>query len=148
MTTSTRSRPWKYRPTAAKDKGGARDVFVAYDIEQRTRSGSTAIYPKVKRVYIAGEVKDWKAGNFHKRSGREVHGVRIEYERTRRGYDRSGYLAHRGNAEYGVPPGHVPPTHQRFAKIIELPAKARSAHFYYGLESLPERYRHALQHVR
>jgi hypothetical protein len=44
-------------------------------LEERTRSGGTATYPKVKRVYIAGVVKDWMVGTVRKRWGLEVHGV-------------------------------------------------------------------------
>jgi hypothetical protein len=39
----------RYRATESKYKGGAHEMYVTYDLEQRTRSGS-AIYPKVKRV--------------------------------------------------------------------------------------------------
>jgi len=56
MTTTTKQR--SYRPTESKYKGGAHDMFVTYDLDERTRGGGTATYPKVKRVYIAGEVKD------------------------------------------------------------------------------------------
>ena len=42
------------------------------------RGGGHALYPKVKRVYIAGDIKDCKAGTVQKRSGRQVRGVRIE----------------------------------------------------------------------
>lgn len=49
----------RYRPTEAKYKGGAHEMYVTYDLEQQTRRGS-AIYPKAKRVYIAGDVQDWQ----------------------------------------------------------------------------------------
>src|SRR5271157_5536354 len=75
-----------YRPTESKYKGGAHDMFVTYDLDERTRGGDTTTYPKVKRVYIAGEVKDWIAGAVRKRTGREVPGVRIEYEQSRKRY--------------------------------------------------------------
>src|SRR5262249_29958306 len=90
-----------YRPTESKYKGGANEMYVTYDLEQKTRGGGTATYPKVKRVYIAGDVKDWKAGAVKKRTGREVHGVQIEYEQTRRGHRRAGYEAKRGKTAYG-----------------------------------------------
>ena len=89
-----------YRPTAAKYKGGAHQMYVTYDLEQRTRGAQTAVYPKVKRVYIAGDLKGWNAGAVRKRTGREVHGVRIEYEQTRQGYRRKAYGAHRGRTDY------------------------------------------------
>lgn len=43
-----------------------------YDLPQKTRTGSSVIFPKVKRVYIAGHVKNWRTGHVTKRSGREV----------------------------------------------------------------------------
>src|SRR5689334_19774172 len=51
MTAATKS---SYRPTEAKYKGGAQEMYVTYDLPQATRSGDGALYPKVKRVYIAG----------------------------------------------------------------------------------------------
>jgi hypothetical protein len=36
-------------------------MYVTYDVRQKTRGGGSAIYPKVKRVYIAGDVKTWQA---------------------------------------------------------------------------------------
>jgi hypothetical protein len=50
----------RYRPTESRYKGGAQEMYVTYDLQQKTRGGGQALYPKVKRVYIAGEVKDWK----------------------------------------------------------------------------------------
>ena len=94
--TTTRSKH-HYRPTESKYKGGAHEMYVTYDLEQRTRGGSSATYPKVKRVYIAGDVKDWQVGNFKKKSGREAHGVKIEYEQSRKGYQRQGVSASGGN---------------------------------------------------
>jgi hypothetical protein len=138
----------RYRPTESKYKGGAHEMYVTYDLEQKTRGGGSATYPKVKRVYIAGEVKDWKAGNFRKKSGREVHGVRIEYEQSRQRYRRQGYTAERGETAYEVSPASVGATSQRFVQVVELPGGARHVHFYTGRGGLPEKYAHALQHVR
>src|SRR5260370_15894772 len=101
-----------YRPTEAKYKGGAHEMYVTYDVDQKTRSGQSAVYPKVKRVYIAGDVKGWKAGAHHKRTGREVHGVRIEYEQRRQGYWRKSYAAQRGMTGYSVQSASVGPTAQ------------------------------------
>src|SRR5438309_8570577 len=42
----------------------------------KTRGGQRAVYPKIKRVYIAGDIKAWKTGALKKRTGREVHGDR------------------------------------------------------------------------
>ena len=33
-------------------------MYIAYDLEQKTRGDGHAFYPKVKRVYIAGDVKE------------------------------------------------------------------------------------------
>lgn len=79
-----------YRPTEAKYKGGAEEMYVTYDVAQKTRGGGGALYPKVKRVYIAGRVKDWKVGDFAKRTGRKVHGVKIDYEQSRAPYEPTG----------------------------------------------------------
>lgn len=138
----------RYRPTESKFKGGAKEMYVTYDLEQRTRGDGTALYPKVTRVYIAGDVKGWDLGDFRKRSGRDAHGVKIEYEQSRRPYRRKAFTAARGETEYGVSPASVGATAQRFTQIVELPAAARDVHFHTSGKSLPERYRHALQAVR
>jgi hypothetical protein len=144
----TATRKAGYRPTESKYKGGASEMYVTYDVEQKTRGGGTATYPKVKRVYIAGNVKDWKEGQVRKKSGREVHGVRIEYEQSRARYHRQGYNAERGSTTYTVGPASVGSTYQRFVQVVELPNAARNVHFYNGSKTMPEKYRHALQHVR
>ena len=136
-----------YHSTESKYKGGAHEMYVAYDLEQRTRAG-TAMYPKVKRVYIAGDVKDWKTGIVKKKSGRAVYGVRIEYEQTRRRYRRKAYEAERSGTAYEVGSASVPATSQRFVQVVEVPEAAENVHFYANSASLPEKYRHALQHVR
>jgi hypothetical protein len=121
---------------------------VTYDLEQKTRSGQ-AVYPKVKRVYIAGKVIDAKAGHkLRKRTGKEVNGVRVEYKQTRRGYRRDRFEAKRGDAKVAVGSATVPETRQRFVQIVELPDKARNVHFYGPGEALPAEYRQALQNVR
>jgi hypothetical protein len=71
-----------YRPTESKYKGTAHEMYVAYELPQRTRGGKSALFPKVKRVYIAGDIEGWKLGDFPKRSGREVHGMLIDYQLT------------------------------------------------------------------
>jgi hypothetical protein len=123
-------------------------MYLTYDLEQRTRGGGSALIPKSKRVYIAGDVKGWQLGEFRRRSGREVHGVRIEYEQSRRPYRRAGYRATRGRTQYEVPPAGVEATTQRFAQVVELPAKARNVQFHNDANGLPEPYRHATQNVR
>lgn len=138
----------RYRPTESKYKGGAHEMYLTYDLPQKTRSGGTAVYPKVKRVYIAGEVKDWSVGRVRKKSGREVFGARIQYEQTRAKHHREGFQAERGATAYTVAPSAVPSTSQTFTQVVELPDKARDAQFYTDEASVPERYRQALQHVR
>lgn len=123
-------------------------MYVTYDLKQETRSGGSAIYPKVKRVYIAGDVKDWKKGTLKKRSGREVYGVEIEYEQTRKGYSRKAYTAERKKVEYKVSPASVGPTSQRFTQVVEVPEEARNIRFYTRSSKLPVKYRNALQSVR
>jgi hypothetical protein len=68
MTTATGER--HYRPTESKYKGGAQEMYVTYDLEQKTRGEHEAVYPKVKRVYVAGNVKDWKSGTVRNKLGR------------------------------------------------------------------------------
>src|SRR5205823_584331 len=99
MTQAARRR---YRPTEAKYKGGAEEMYVTYDLSQQTRGGGQALYPKVKRVYISGAVQDWRVGDFAKRTGKQVHGVKIEYEQSRTAYQRKEYTATRGGASYQV----------------------------------------------
>jgi len=78
----------RYRSTESKYRRAAEDMFVVYDLKQRMRSGAGALYPKVKRVHIAGDVEKVTNGLKRKRSGRKVRGVRIEYLHTRKGYRR------------------------------------------------------------
>jgi len=138
----------RYRPTASKYKGGAHEMYVTYDLEQKTRSDGSAIYPKVKRVYIAGQVLDWKVGVVKKKSGREVYGVQINYEQSRQSYHRKGYTAQRGTTTYATLPASVGSTSQKFAQVIEVPERAGNVRFYTHLGELPAPYRHALQRVR
>ena len=145
---TTAAAPKRYRPTESKYKGGVREMYVTYDLEQKTRGAQSALYPKVRRVYIAGEAKDWATGLVHKKTGREVHGLRIEYEQNRSRYRRKGYAAHRGGTRYLVQSGPVAATAQRFAQVVEIPTDARNIHFYSNRAELPTKYRHALQHLR
>ena len=46
MTTAATNR--RYRPAEAKYMGGAHEMYVTYDLEQKTRGGQSALYPKVK----------------------------------------------------------------------------------------------------
>jgi hypothetical protein len=137
-----------YRPTESKYKGGAHEMYVTYDLEQKTRNDGSTIYPKIKRVYIAGQVLDWKVGVVKKKSGREVYGVQINYEQSRKSYYRKGYTAQRGKTTYETSPASVGATSQTFAQIIEVPKGAGNLRFYTNLGELPATYRHALQRVR
>jgi hypothetical protein len=135
-----------YTPTEAKYKNGARDYYVTYDLEQRTRGGGTSVFPKVKRIYIAGDVKDWAVGEFRKRSGREAHGVRIEYEQERSPYHREGYQTKRGRTRYDVEPAAVSSASQRFTQVVEVPERATNVKFH--AQKLPAKYQSARQDVR
>jgi hypothetical protein len=144
MTTAQKS---TYRSTESKYKGGASEMYITYDLQQATRGGGTTVLPKVKRIYIAGDVKGWDLGDFRKRSGREVHGMRIEYEQSRRPYRRGAYTATRGQTEIEVPASGVASATQRFAQVVELPRRARNIQFH-TTKDLPDPYRHARQRVR
>jgi hypothetical protein len=144
---STAIRP-TYRRTESKFKGGAMERYITYELAQRTRGGGSALYPRVKRLYIAGQVTDWSVGEFQKKSGRQVHGMRIEYTRSRQRHRRQGFKAGRGKTRYDVAPTSVPAADQRFVQVVELPAGARDIQFHAAADDLPARYRHALQAVR
>jgi len=135
-----------YKPTESKYKGGARELYVTYDETQATTSGRPAAYPKVKRVYISGKVKSWKVGTFANRAGRQVHGVKIEFEQRRAGYTRKPFAAQRGTTKYTVAPAKVGGGLSQFSKIVEVPQSARNIHFYTG--KLPAKYQSARQRVR
>jgi hypothetical protein len=137
-----------YRSTESKYKGGAEEMYITYDLKQKTRSGDSKLYPKVKRVYIAGDVKDWKVGDVKKRTGKKVHGVAIEYEQSRKGFQRRGFTAQRGRARYGVKPASVGGSSQKFRQVLEVPPDAQNIHFYKNARKLPPRYQSALQNVR
>jgi hypothetical protein len=137
-----------YRPTESKYKGDAGEMYVTYDVEQKTRGGGKSEHPKVQRVYISGRIKNWKAGNHTTRSGRKVHGVAVEYEQTRSGYRRKAFTAKRGKITYRVSPVTVKPTSQNFTKVVPIPTRARNVHFHLSEKSLPQRYRTALQSVK
>jgi hypothetical protein len=145
MATKTNHR---YRPTESKYKGGAQEMYITYDLKQKTRSGDTKIYPKVKRVYIAGDVRDWETGDIKKRSGRTVHGVAIEYEQSRKGFQRRAFTAKRDGTKYHVKPSSVGRTSQTFRKVLEVPEEAQNVHFYKKAQKLPAKYQSALQDVR
>ena len=145
MAAKTNSR---YRPTESKYKGGAQEMYITYDLRQKTRSGGQKLYPKVKRVYIAGTVTDWKTGEVQKKSGRTVHGVAIEYEQSRKGFQRKGVQATRGRTQYAVKPSSVGRTSQHFRQVLEVPQDAQNIHFYTSAQKLPAKYRSALQSVR
>ena len=136
----------RYKATETKYKGRAHEMYVTYDLPQHTRGGGEAVYPKVKRVYIAGDVKAWQVGDFRKRGGKKVHGVKIDYEQSRSRYQRRGYTAHRGGTTYHVRPSRVEGGTTHFSKVVEVPAAARNIAFH--KDALPQQYQHALQDVR
>ncbi|MBS1911254.1 MAG: hypothetical protein JST22_04655 [Bacteroidetes bacterium] len=138
----------RYRSTESKYKGGAAEMYVTYDLDQRTRGGNSSSYPKVKRVYIAGDVKEWSLGCSRKKSGREVYGVTIEYRQSRSAHHRHGYVAKRDHAAYRTAPASVKSATQHFRQVVEIPEHARNVHFYRSANRMPARYRHALQHIR
>ena len=137
-----------YRSTETKYKGKAKQMFVTYDLVQKTRGDHQATFPKVKRVYVAGDVSNWEVGEFEKQSGRKVHGVKIEYAQSRAGYDRRGYKAERQDTgtSYTVRPTHVNSSVSSFRKIVEIPASAR--HVQLHTKGLPHTYESAQQSVR
>jgi len=145
MATKTNHR---YHPTESKYKGGAQEMYVTYDLKQKTRGGNERLYPKVKRVYIAGDVKDWKTGNIKKRTGRTVHGVAIEYEQSRKGYQRRGFTAQRGQTSYSTKRESVGGASQKFRQVLEVPQDAQNVHFYTTARKLPAKYQSALQNVK
>jgi hypothetical protein len=121
-------------------------MYVTYDLEQPTRGEGTALYPKVKRVYIAGDVKDWRVGTFTKKSGRAVHGVKVDYAQHRQGYQRQAYRATHAATAYAVSSTKVGAATSTFSQIVEIPLDARNIQFH--SKKLPAKYRTALQHVR
>jgi hypothetical protein len=137
-----------YHPTESRFKGGADEMYVTYDLRQATRGDSSVLYPKVRRVYIAGDVEDWEVGIIRMRSGRSVYGMVIEYRQSRKSYRRKGYTARRGKTSYWVLPVSVKRSSQTYKKVVEIPKGARNIHFYTTAKRLPERYQTALQDVR
>jgi len=121
-------------------------MYVTYDLKRETRSGTTTATPRVKRIYIAGRVKNWHVGNYAKRTGRKVHGVKIEYTQTRGSYQRTPYSAKRGGTNYKVGPAKVASSDSKFTTIVELPKTAHNVHFYSS--KLPHKYASTLQRVR
>ena len=85
-------------------------------------------------------------GLVRKKTGHKVHGLRIEYELTRKVYRGKG--ARRGESKYLVAPGTVAATAQRFVQVVEVPTDARNVHFYSDQAGLPPKYELALQKIR
>src|SRR5579859_1436384 len=136
----------RYKSTESKYKGGAKEMYVTYDLWQETRGDNRALYPKVKRVYVAGDVTNWQVGTFKKRSGKDVYGVKIDYEQSREAYTRKGYKANRGDTKYEVSAAKVVGGKSHFSKIVEVPQEAE--HIAFHSDNLPEKYQDALQAVR
>jgi hypothetical protein len=144
MMTSSAKHP--YKATETKYKGGAKEMYVTYDLTQKTAAGRRVAYPKVKRVYIAGTVKAWRVGTFEKRTGRKVWGVKVDYGQSRAAYERQGYQATRAGKPYKVAPAKVVSGRSSFSKVIEVPKEAQHVQFHKG--KLPRKYQDALQAVR
>ena len=144
----TTNKKQEYKPTESKYKGDAKEMYITYDIEQETRGENKALYPKVKRVYIPGNVKDYEVGKTEKQSGKEVRGLTVNYEQGREGYHREGFTAERDGSEYEVEATDVSSTKQEFTKVVEVPEEAKNIKFYEDKEDLPERYESALQNVK
>ena len=123
-------------------------MYVTYDLKQKTRGNRAALYHKIKRVYIAGDVTNWESGEVQKRSGRQVSGVLIDYKQTRAGHQRKEYTAQRAKTTYKVKPATVKGSSQRFRQVVEIPEDAQNVHFYTGAKKLPRKYQSALQDVR
>jgi hypothetical protein len=136
----------QYKSTGLKYKGGAHEMYVTYDIKRETRSGTSSATPRVKRIYISGRVKNWHVGNYVKRTGRKVYGVKIEYTQTQGSYARTPYTAKRGGTSYKVSPAKVSASDSTFTTIVEVPKTARNIHFYSS--KLPHKYASTLQRVR
>lgn len=137
MAATTRS---TYRPTESQYKNGAREMYVTYDLARRAQSGGASV-PKVKRVYIAGDVADWRVGTFAKRTGKKVRGVKIEYRQSRSAYKRSPRATSSSTEPVKVARGA-----SRFTKVVEVPKTAENVRFHAG--RLPRKYQSALQSVR
>ena len=115
----------KYKPTTAKFKGRTKTYYILYLSRDRVRGGKVRWKPHVKRVYISGELLEYKVGRVRKRSGRTVHGVVFVYLNERRGYRRRGFVAERDGKVYEVRAASVPPAKTVVRKVVELPSDAR-----------------------
>ena len=114
-----------YKTTESKYKGGAEEMYVTYDLWQETRGDGRALYPKVKRVYIAGRVKDWHIGTFAKRTGKHVHGVKIEYETEPHGLRAEGLHGH--PRQHPIPRGAYAGARGRRTVLQDRRSTARGA---------------------
>jgi len=136
--------------TESKSKNGAKEMYITYDLPRETRSGDSVLSPKVKRVYITGKVSGWRVGGFANRTGREVHGVKIEYEQNEKGQSRSrakrdeqeAYKIRRGNIVYKVLPFKLVGATSHSSQIVEVPEAAQNVKLYTG--KLPRKYQAAL----
>jgi len=115
----------RYRPTEAKFSGKGRYYYILYLSKDRVRGGKVRWKPHVKRVYISGELLEYKVGRVRKRSGRTVHGIVFVYLNERRGYRRRGFVAERDGKVYEVRAASVPPSKTVVRKVVELPSDAR-----------------------
>ena len=142
------TRNHRYRPTVSQFKGGVDEMYVIYDMDQKSRGGGHAIYPKVRRVYIAGDVQSWTVGEVKKRSGRLVYSVTVSDHIGRRGLPAQGVYGQSGPDQLQGSPASVKASSQIIRKIVEVPRDAQNVHFYQDMKRLPEKYRQAFQDVR
>ena len=115
----------KYRPTEAKFSGKGKYYYILYLSRDKVRGGKVRWKPHVKRVYISGELLEYRVGRVRKRSGRTAHGVVFVYLNERRGYHRRGFVAERNGKVYEVRGARVPPAKTVVRKVVELPSDAR-----------------------
>ncbi len=130
----------------------ARDTHICVEIDS-TRGDGRAIIPKVKRVqarlycrrgFELGGLVPSKSATAERFMG---HPCAVPQSGTR--HHREGYTARRGETAYEVSPTSVRATSQTFAKVVEVPARARNVRFFYrDAGELPSEYRHAMQDVR
>jgi hypothetical protein len=114
-------------PSPARDVA-EQEMYITYELAQRTRGGGSAIFPRVKRVYIPGDVVEWGVGRFRKRSGRMVHGVRITYRMRDGAAPEEPRKAPRSTTNTAG--GDTSAPARRFTQVIDLPDAARNVQLH------------------
>ena len=118
------------------------DLYITFDVKE-SAGDLVALFPKVKKVHITGEVKGWMVGIFRRVYGkrrRKFMGVKIEFDQIRK-----RYLQNSGYSTTSLPsnealnqPRKISETRSTVSTIIEVPANAENIQFRIG--TLPERY--------